>query len=370
MFSQFSTTILSVRSQSKFSFFAATVALGTFAAVLSYAAAPPANTSIGNQASATYTDAGNTQRTATSNTVITIVQQISSFTLTTDGQSKPAAPGGQVVFPHTLTNTGNGTDTFNLSIANSAGNFNLTNIALYADANGDGVPDNSTAINSTGPMSAGSIFKFVAVGIVPGGQTAAQTAAVTASGIGTATSSPAAQQNNLDTVTVGTDAVVNVTKAVSASIGAPGSGPYTYTLTYTNTGNNTATNLTLTDTLPSGLTYVPGSARWSITGPGVTLTDAADGAQGSAPDTITYDYNQTVAGRVTAVISRVQPGESRTLTFQVTIPANQGPGVIPNTAYYNYDPGSGTPTGQYSTNTTTFQVSQGAAVTISGATVP
>src|SRR3954465_13469371 len=65
---------------------------------VAYAVAPPANTSIGNQASATYTDASNTQRTATSNTVVTIVQQVASFTLTTDGQTKPAAPGGQVVF--------------------------------------------------------------------------------------------------------------------------------------------------------------------------------------------------------------------------------------------------------------------------------
>src|SRR3954452_807847 len=88
---------------------------GLFALItgLAFAAAPPANTSIGNQASATYTDASNTQRTVTSNTVITIVQQVASFTLTTDGQTRPAAPGGQLVFPHTLTNTGNGNDSFN-----------------------------------------------------------------------------------------------------------------------------------------------------------------------------------------------------------------------------------------------------------------
>ena len=137
-------------------------------ASLAYAVAPPANTSIGNQATATYTDASNTQRTVTSNTVVTIVQQVASFTLTTDGQSKPAAPGGQVVFPHTLTNTGNGSDNFNLTATNNGGgNFNLTNLTLYADSNGDGVPDNSTAITSTGALAAGATFKFVAVGIVP-----------------------------------------------------------------------------------------------------------------------------------------------------------------------------------------------------------
>ena len=341
------------------------------AAGLAYAAAPPANTSIGNQASATYTDASNTQRTVTSNTVVTIVQQVASFTLTTDGQSKPAAPGGQVVFPHTLTNTGNGNDTFNLSVvANGGGAFTLTNVSLYADSNGDGIPDNSTPITSTGVLAAGATFKFVAVAIVPTGQTAGQTASLTASAVGTATGTPAAQQNNTDNVTVTSDAVVNVTKAISAATGAAGSGPYTFTLTYTNTGNNTAVNFTLTDAIPAGMTYVAGSGRWSITGSGVTLTDANDGPQGTLPDTITYDFGQTVAGRVTAVISRVQPGESRTLTFDVTIQGTQAAGIIDNTANYSYDPGTGTPTVNFPTNTVSFRVTQGAGVSITGATVP
>ena len=68
--------------------------------------APPAGTSIGNQASATYTDASNTPRSTTSNIAITIVQQVASFTLTADG-AKFAAAGSQVYYPHTLVNTGN-----------------------------------------------------------------------------------------------------------------------------------------------------------------------------------------------------------------------------------------------------------------------
>src|SRR5688572_8898785 len=56
-------------------------------------APPPAGASIGNQASATYTDASNAPRTATSNPVVTIVQQVFGLTLTADG-SKSAAPGG------------------------------------------------------------------------------------------------------------------------------------------------------------------------------------------------------------------------------------------------------------------------------------
>src|SRR6201995_5278889 len=154
--------------------FFGTIALIVLAAGLIYAAAPPANTSIGNQATATYTDASNTPRTATSNTVVTIVQQVASFILTTDGQNKPAAPGAPDAFPLRV---GNG----------PGGNFNMSNLALYPDTNGDGVPDNSTPITSTGALAAGATFKFVVAGIVPGGQTATQTSSMVVSATGTAT---------------------------------------------------------------------------------------------------------------------------------------------------------------------------------------
>ncbi len=350
--------------------FALTFALLALSAAQIESAAPPAGTSIGNQASATYTDASNTPRTATSNVAITIVQQVASFTLTTDGQAKFAPPGGQVFYPHTLVNTGNGSDNFTLSSANAGGDdFDLTSLALYADANGDGLPDNSTAITTTGPLVAGATFKFVAVGIVPANETAARTAAITVTAVGTATGTPAAAQNNTDTTTVTSDAVINVTKAMSSSSGAAGSGPYTITISYNNIGNNSATNVTLMDVIPSGMAYVSNSARWSVTTT-TTLTDADNSdAQGTAPDTIKYDYYETVAGRVTAVINRVQSGQSGTLTFQVNIASGQAAGTINNTPTYSYDPGTGTPVGPFNGNTVQFTVTQGTGVTITGQTI-
>jgi len=105
------------------------------------AAAPAAGTVIGNQATATYNDAGGAPRTATSNLVQTTVSQVKSFTLTANG-ARTAAPGQTVYYPHTITNTGNGTDTYTLNtpVATSGG-FTHTGIAYYIDANGDGVPD-------------------------------------------------------------------------------------------------------------------------------------------------------------------------------------------------------------------------------------
>jgi hypothetical protein len=92
----------------------------------------PAGTQIQNQASASYIDSAGQPRTTTSNLVVTVVQQVYSFTITPDGtesapgQIKAALPGGQVVFNYVVTNTGNGTDTINLSpVQGTADNFDL-----------------------------------------------------------------------------------------------------------------------------------------------------------------------------------------------------------------------------------------------------
>ena len=346
----------------------AIVGLAGVALHLAQAAAPLAGTNIGNQASATYTDATNTTRTATSNVAITVVQQVSSFTLTTDGQAKFAAAGTQVAYPHTIVNTGNGADDFTLSAANTGGAFTHTSIGIYADANGDGVPDNNTAITTTGNLAAGATFRFVVTAIVPGSAAAADTGIITVTAAGTATGTPAAAQTNADTTTVTNNAVIAVTKSIDVNQGAAGSGPYTYTLTYTNTGNANAVNLTLTDTVPTGMTYVAGSARWSVTG-ATPLTDATADTQGSAPDTIDYSYNGG-SKTLTAIIARVIPGETRTLTFQANVAGSQGAGIIANTGAYTYDPGTGTPIGPYSTNTVDFTVTQAGSVSITGDTVP
>src|SRR5580765_6423538 len=101
-------------------------AIAALTVAVAASAAPPAGTPIGNQASATYLDASSTSYTVTSNSVTTIVQQVASFTLTANG-ARTAAPGGQAVFPHGPTNTGNGTDAFSLAPANLGGdNSDLT----------------------------------------------------------------------------------------------------------------------------------------------------------------------------------------------------------------------------------------------------
>ena len=56
------------------------------------AAAPIAGTTIGNAASATYKDSSGTDRTTTSNTVTTVVQQVASFTIVAN-RTATVSPG-------------------------------------------------------------------------------------------------------------------------------------------------------------------------------------------------------------------------------------------------------------------------------------
>ena len=334
-----------------------------FSGRLAFAAPPAAGTSIGNQASATYTDGSGVNRTVTSNTVQTVVQQVASLTLTANG-AKSASVGSTVYYPHTLTNTGNGVDTFGLSAVNAAGaSFNLTGIAIFAD-NGAGLPT-GPAITSTGAITSGSTFKFIVAGTVPSTATSGSTNNLTV----TAESgfSPAQTATNTDTTTVTGNAVINFTKSVSANSGASGSGPYTYTLTYTNTGNSTATVVKVTDVIPAGLTYVASSARSSVLPVGVVLTDAIDGSQGTAPNTIAYDFT---AGTATATLAQVASGQSGTISFQVNVTGGTAPGVVNNTATVSYNDGSAAGTTITGTsNTVPFSVTQSASVTIGNSTV-
>ena len=313
--------------------------------------APPAGTQIGNQASATYTDSSGVQRQVTSNAVLTTVQQVAALLLQ-QTQTKPGSVGAQAVFPHTLTNIGNGTDTFALAYSQIAtDNFDLLNAQIYPDANGSGLPSSLTPISTTGPLVSGGVFHFVIVGTVPGTATPGQYAQLSVTAQSAYTTSLV--QTNLDTVQVSNQGVIGVTKSQLVASGAPIT-TNTYTLTYINTGNNIATNVTLTDAIPTGMAYVTNSARWSVSGAGTALSDNGSGN----PSGIGYTFG---AGTVSATISNVGIGITGYVTFQVAV-TNTTPGVINNQAgFYYYDGGGGFQT-NLTSNILGFNVTQVAGV--------
>lgn len=191
-----------------------------FAAAHGAQAGTAAGTQITNTATATYLDSTLGAHTATSNTVITTVQQVASLSVGAN-DAKNAAAGTQVVYAQSVTNTGNGSDSFNLGATNS-GAFAMANVQFFADANGDGVADNATPITTTGALAAGSTFRYVAVATLPGSAGVGSTNAM----VVTATSAfnGAVAASATDTTTVTAASSIDIT-ANSSGSSAPGAGP-------------------------------------------------------------------------------------------------------------------------------------------------
>lgn len=332
-----------------------------------------ANTLINNQATATYTDAANAARTVSSNTVQTQVQQIAALTLTAD-QSKPGAAGNTLVFPHVVTNTGNGVDTYDLVTADLFGgagiDFAFTALRILPDADGNGVADSAAIINQSPALNAGEHFSFVVEADVPAGASDSQVGQFTI----TATSvfDNAEQVLNTDTVNVTDRAIIEVTKSLSASQGLAGSGTYRVNLIYNNPSNKIATNVTLIDILPTEMLYV-GNAVWSIGN--VTLTDANEDVQSATPSITfcAYDASCSTApfanNQVTLIIDEVGAGQSGTVSFDVNISASANPGLIFNTANYQYND-TVSLTALQNSNAAPFEILPTVAVDIVGATAP
>lgn len=184
-----------------------------------HAATTAAGTEITNQASAVYLDSLLRGHTAVSNIVTTVVQQVGSADMG-DGSAKNAAASAQVVYSHSITNTGNGADTFTLSSTNG-GNFAMANVVFYADANGDGIADNNTPITSTGSLPAGETFRFVAVATLPANAAAGTNNELTVTA--TSTFNPQVSATSKDTTTVTASALMDITANASGN-GAAGAG--------------------------------------------------------------------------------------------------------------------------------------------------
>lgn len=347
------------------------------------AAPPPANTVIGNQASATYRDAAGNSQIATSNLVQTTVQQVGSFNLdgnttntTTVVNRKSGAPGTTVYAPHLLTNTGNGSDSFTLQVAAPASPNGFSKVEVFADANADGLPDGTTPLCSATPSAScdtpaqqvagnnGSLAFIVAYTIPGTANFSAPVSATVTARPGTPALYAANNQSasDVDEVSLTTAAAFNASKSLSvpavnwsanngvwpvarnsgprsnancaataagAANPAPGCAYTTYTLRFNNTGG-AAGAFALTDTLPGGFTYVPGSAVWS-NAPGTALGDGAGG------DPAGIDY--AVSGStVTFVVQSLPVNATQTVSFVVLVNSTAAVGSSTTTNRASYRP--------------------------------
>ena len=302
-----------------------------------HAAGTAAGTTISNTATATYTDAGGNPVSVPSNRVDVRVDEILNVTVVSaDPGDVAALPGAtNQVLSFTVTNSGNGSESFRLSPINLIGGdaFDPTTTSLVFDTNGNGVYDAGvdTVYNagSNDPILAPdtSVRVFV-LSTVPAtaidgqrGQTDLTATAVTGSGApGTAFAGQG--QGGGDAVVGATTAlgrddgfyIVNsatVAFVKSATVLDPFGGAkpvpgaiITYTLVATVSGGGSLNNLAAGDPIPASTTFVPGS----ITSQTASITDVTDA-----------DAGEFAANRVSVRFGSVPGGQTRTVTFKVKI---------------------------------------------------
>ncbi|MGB0849453.1 MAG: SdrD B-like domain-containing protein, partial [Thiolinea sp.] len=201
-------------------------------------AATKAGTKIINQAHATYFDTGSGQIfKILSNYATFVVAPILAVEQDRDQQIK-AGSGQLVYFPHTIINTGNQPDTYELSAANDSGdNGDLLNLQIYLDENGDGLVNaGEQLLTSTDQLLPGEQVQVVVTGMVPNQSLEGDQFNITVAT--ESTTDPNVKDLDKNTVTTSDDAIIRISRTTDTDCGIPlGIGDRSYhQVNFTNIG--------------------------------------------------------------------------------------------------------------------------------------
>lgn len=273
-------------------------------------AATPAGTVISNQAIATYKDTADQDRQATSNIVYVTVQHVPAVEVTPSSAATVYVTAGQTVqFPFAVTNSSNGSDSYNVSVAESdspSGPIVAGSLKLYQDINGNGVIDaGDVEVTSVGPVAAGNsiplIAQFkVATDAKADDETKIQLTAVSQAGTSVQGTS------GVITFVVATEGVVSATMQRDEAERKPGE-TITYTINLLNQGYTEIDEMTVELKAPANTTFVAGS---------ITLNGVA------APDL--DGLNITITG--------LNAGQAYEISYAVTVDEDAPAGYISNNA--------------------------------------
>ena len=300
-----------------------------------HAAGVAAGTLIQNTATATY-NTGTSTGSVQSNTVSVKVDQLLDVAVAGLNSAPVTATSTAAVLTYSITNTGNGTDRFNLTAdpAVSGNSFNGVIQGVYVDTDGNGsyTPGTDTLVATGGaslPIAEDGSLKVFVVVLLPAGATDAQASQVkltATSVIGSGTpgtvfagkgqggsdavvGSSRATQSALDSI-IASLATVSLAKTAAIVDQFAGTAPVpgatvTYTIVAHVTGSGTAEGVHVADDIPANTTYQAGT----LTLNGTTLSDSVDGDAGTAG-----------ASGIDVALGNVTGGASdKTVSFKVKI---------------------------------------------------
>lgn len=300
---------------------------------------------INNVATASYSVAGVSQPSVTSNTVTVNVSETANFALTStvdDGSigddtaiNQTATPGGTTTFTHNLTNTGNVTDTYTINttgndspLVTAAPNYALgTAPVTFTIVQADGTALTSAQRTALGTQAqTGTLANGETIRLQPGTRANLSYEAATPDdrngndkGVGTLTAtSTFFTANNAPGATLVNEnqtivrlPTFKITKTATSTVDLTVANPqiaYSIVVTNATTDYSTAaTDFVIRDVLPAGLSLPSGTAS------DVTVT-------GAGTATIS-----TIGGRqaINVAVANLAVGASRTITFTVNVDKNQ-----------------------------------------------
>ena len=255
----------------------------------------PAGMQVSTPVVSTY-QASNGRTYSVSDTVVIVVGQVAAVAVDS-AQSIVTDPGNAVVFNHTIANAGNGIDSITVVATSRLG----WPVSVFLDLPGDNDPE------ITGPIevAAGDTARFYATVAISGWATLRGTIDTVDVQITSLFNSSVYDvvQNIVQIRDVGILVTLNTSvDQTSATIG----DILTYTITYSAAGPNTATNFEITDPIPAGSAYVPGSMQLN----GTPLTDVTGDDAG---------FFDVANDQVLIRIGNVTGGDTGTITFQVLV---------------------------------------------------
>lgn len=328
-------------------------------------AQPKAGSSITNIASGDFYDEQGNLQTINSNPVILTVQPIYSLSLQSD-QQNIGTIGSKLNFPHVLTNTGNIADSYKITLNQLTNDqFDLENIAVYADRDQNGEPDDNNNLlnNAILHLEADESVALVVVGSIPKNVVAGNVANFSL------TSTSQLDPGNVsatvsDVAKVVDDAVIQVTKSQNISTGKTGT-EVTYTFTYSNTGTASG-QLLVHDTLPSNVAYQAGTAIWSNGTATLTDIDNDNEAGSTAESVMNYKY---VNGEVEFKLTGITALSKGTFSFKVKVNPNAAEKINNTANYKQYKNNTTILLKDTSTNTVIFTVQQTLGVILNNSSV-
>jgi uncharacterized repeat protein (TIGR01451 family) len=276
---------------------------------------------IENRASATYEDANGAAGSVEA--VATIYVQLAApVSLTPDNQLRVFA-GERAVVGHVITNEGEWTSQFRLSVTGPA----AWSLRFYRDVNGDGrLDEGDVLIDDAIELQAGEARSLLLVGDVPAAQVGVENLPVEVRATSTIDPNTTASALDLFTVVRG-NVALSLEKSVDRQEAEAGD-TLTYTLTFRNGGDYPARTAVATDVLPAGLGYVPGSL----------VVSGAHALLSEAQLTRTENEGQQT---LSLALGTVEAGAASTITFRAII-AGGAQELLRNSWSVAHETGQGT----------------------------